>query len=159
MGKLNVGSQSGERKHHERGRDSLRFAELRSQVSWSLPQGPVKPLPCQIFFCTCFSLVLPRLAAYQTDILQCSKCLWENTGQLKQDAIIIIIILNIFLSLLLCVQKIRALAQLTHSPSFLIGFSCRTSSRHWCIRKQILLSSKNRLFKAIQCCSQQLSKG
>ena len=25
-------------------RGSLRFAELRSQVSWYLPQGPVKPL-------------------------------------------------------------------------------------------------------------------
>lgn len=113
------------------------------------PRGQWSHFLVRFFFWTCFSLVLPRLAAYQTDILQCSKCLWENTGQLKQDAIIIIIILNIFLSLLLCVQKIRALAQLTHSPSFLIGFSCRTSSRHWCIQRQILLSSKNRLFKAI----------
>lgn len=63
-----------------------------------------------------------------------------------------------FSSFLLVCRKARALAQLAHSPSLLIGFSCGASSRRWCIQKRILLSYKDRLFKAVWWCSQQLSE-
>lgn len=87
----------------------------------------------------------------QADISKSRECLLENTGQLKHDAVMMmIIILHMkHLSSFPFVGNIRALAQLTHSPSFLIGFSRRTSGRRWCIQKQILPSDKDSLVKAI----------
>lgn len=83
-----------------------------------------------------------------TDISKSDECLLGNTGQLKHDVVIIIIILHIkHLSLFLFVGKIGAQAQLTPSPSFLIGFSRRISCRHWRIQKQICFPTRTDCLK------------
>lgn len=143
MGRLKVRSQNVERKHPERQRPpELGWTHI-SGLSESLPTAREAPLPLDFFLMglTGTSLIYLDLWPTKRTFQRAPSAPQKIFGQLKQDAIIIIIlkfiiILNIkhFSSYFSFVCNENMSSGSAQPPSPLFNWlSCRTSSRRWCI--------------------------
>ena len=145
MGRLKVRSQNGEKKHPERQRPPEVGRTPISGLSISLPTAREAPLPLDFFLMELIGTPLIYLDLWPTKwtFQRAPSAPQKILGQLKQDAIImiilnIIIILNIkhFSSYFsfVCNENTSSGSAQPFSPLF-NWLSCRTNSRHWCIFK------------------------